>query len=63
MTDTTPAFADNKLNLAKKADDKLNLAENLKLVLERVENISGKEENAGSPFPKMFSESLFLKGH
>ena len=61
MTDTTPAFADNKLNLAEKADDKLNLAE--KFVLERVENILGKGENSGSPFPKMFSVSLFLKGH
>ena len=29
------------------ADDKINVTENLKLVLERVENVIGKGENAG----------------
>ena len=40
------------------AEDKLNLAEKLKFVLERVENIVGKEENAGNQhfllFPQCF---------
>ena len=31
------------------ADDKLTLAEKMKFVLERVENIVGKGENAGYP--------------
>ena len=40
------------------ADNKINVAENLKFVLQRLENIFGKEQNAGYPafssFPTMF---------
>ena len=45
------------------ADDKLNVTENVKVVFQRIENIVGKEENAGylhfliflQCFPKAFS--------
>ena len=43
------------------ADNKLNLAEKLKFVLERVENIVGKGENAGYQhfllFPQCFQKA------
>ena len=42
------------------ADDKINLSEKLKFVLERVENIVGKGENAGYQYfllyPKCFQK-------
>ena len=41
---------DNILGLPKLksfADDKLNVTENIKVVSHRIENIAGKEENAG----------------
>ena len=37
------------------ADDKINVTENMKFVLERVENIMGKGENAG------FQKALFFR--
>ena len=41
----------------------INWSEELKFVVERVENIVGKGENAGdqhfTPFPTMFSKALF----
>ena len=40
-------------------DDQTNATQKLKFVLERMENIVGKGENAGyqhSPFPAMFSK-------
>ena len=43
------AFADNNSNVAKMA----------KLVFDRVENISGKGENAGLLFPKYFQKFTF----
>ena len=43
------------------ADDKINVTEKFKFVLGRVENIMGKEENADSPFPIMFSKGLFVR--
>ena len=47
------AFVDNKINVAKK----------LKFVLQRLENIVGKGENAGNQhfllFPQCFSSLLF----
>ena len=43
------------------ADDNINLAEKLKFVLERVENIAGKGENAGYQhfllFPQCFQKA------
>ena len=43
---------------------KINVTQKLKFVLERVENILGKGENAGykhfSPFPKIFSTAFFF---
>ena len=46
-------------------DDKINLNEKFKLVLGRVENIVGKEENVGYqpffPFPAMFPKGFFLR--
>ena len=48
------------------ADDKINLNKKLKHVLQRVENIEGKGENAGqpafSPFPAMFPKAFFSRG-
>ena len=42
------------------ADDKINVTEKLKFVLERVENIVGKGENAGyQHFLTMFSKGFF----
>ena len=45
------------------ADDKINVAEKLKSVLERVENIVGKGENAGFQhfllFPQCFQKASF----
>ena len=42
------------------ADDKLNVTQNIKVVFHRVENILGKEENAGYQhfllFPKCFQK-------
>ena len=43
-------------NLKAYADDKLNLAEKLKFVLEKVENILGKGENAGYQHFLLFSQ-------
>ena len=44
-------------------DHKINVTEELKFVLERVENIVGKGENAGLPafssFPTRFSKVFF----
>ena len=48
------------------ADDKMHVTEKLTFLLERVENIMGKEENAGYQhfllFPTMFSRNL-IQGH
>ena len=48
------------------ADNNLNVARMTKLVFDRVENIVGKDENAGYQhfpfFPTMFSKALFLQG-
>ena len=47
------------------ADDISNVPEKLKFVLGRVENIVGKEENAGlpafSPFSTMFSKAFIYR--
>ena len=45
------------------ADDKINVTEKLKLILERVENIVGKGENAGYQhfllFPQCFPKASY----
>ena len=45
------------------ADDKINVTQNLKFVLGRIENILGKEENAGYQyfllFPQCFQNACF----
>ena len=45
------------------ADDKINLTQNFKFVLERIENIAGKGENAGYQhfllFPQCFQRASF----
>ena len=50
-------------NMKDFADDKINLTQILYFVLERVENIVGKEENAGYQhfllFPQSFQELSF----
>ena len=63
-----PLPDDKTLNWSKlKAftDNKINVTENLKSVLERVENIVGKGENAGYQhfllFPTVFSKAFFLR--
>ena len=47
------------------AGDKINATKNMNFVLERVENIVGKEENAGYKhfllFPTMFSKGLLFR--
>ena len=40
-------------------DDKINVTEKWKFVSARVKNIVGKGENAGTPFPTMFSKPSF----
>ena len=40
------------------ADDKFIVAKMMISVFDRIENIVGKGENAGSPFPTMFSKAL-----
>ena len=44
------------------ADDKLNVTENTKVVFHRIENIAGKEENAGYQhfllFPQCFQKAF-----
>ena len=45
-------------------DDRINVTEKLKIVLERAENIVGKEENAGYhflPFPQCFQKVSFSR--
>ena len=48
------------------ADDKLRLIQMAKFVLEKIENIVGKEENAGNQhfllFPLMFFKRSLLRG-
>ena len=51
----------DRSNLKGFAEDKIDVTEKLKFVLGRVENIVGKGENAGSPFPTMFSKGFFLR--
>ena len=45
------------------ADDKLNVNQNTEVVLHRIENIEGKEENAGYQyfllFPQCFQKTFF----
>ena len=46
------------------ADDKINVAEKLKFILQRVENIVGKGENAGYHFllfPRCFQKPSFSR--
>ena len=47
------------------ADDKLNVTRNVKVVFHRIENIVGKEENAGYQhfllFPQCFQKAFFLQ--
>ena len=56
---------ENKFKLESFADDKITVTEKLKFVLERVENIAGKGENAGYqhflPFPTMFSKGFLYR--
>ena len=44
------------------ADDKLNATQNIKVLYHRIENIAGKEENAGYQhfllFPRCFQKAL-----
>ena len=63
-----PLPDDNILGLPKMkafADDKLNVIENIKVVFHRIENIAGKEENAGYQhfllFPQCFQKAFFLQ--
>ena len=52
-----PLFDDKILGLSKKrafADDKLNVTQHIKVVFHRIENIVGKEENAG------YKSSIYL---
>ena len=50
------------LKLKAFADDKLNVSENIKVVFYRIENIVGKEENAGHQhfllFPQCFQKAF-----
>ena len=45
------------------AEDKLNFTHNIKVVFHRIENIVGKDENAGNQhfllFPQCFKNSFF----
>ena len=47
------------------ADDKSNVTQNIKAVLHRIENIVGKEENAGYQhfllFPQCFQKGFFIQ--
>ena len=45
------------------ADDKVKLTQNLKFVLERIENIVGKGENAGSSIRKRIPEKTGQFSH
>ena len=57
---------DNKISdwskLKSLADDKLNVTQNIKVVFHRIENIVGKEENAGYKhfllFPRCFQKAF-----
>ena len=59
-------LADDKISglpkLKSFADDKLNLAQNIKVVFHKIENIVGKEENAGYQhfllFPQCFQKAF-----
>ena len=66
---STPAFnplTDDKIldlpKLKAFADDKLNVTQNVKVVFHRIENIVGKEENAGYQhfllFPQCFQKAF-----
>ena len=50
-------------NLKELADDKINVTEKLKFLLESIENIAGKGENAGNQhfllFPQCFQKPFF----
>ena len=56
---------DKILGLPKFADDKLNVTQNVKVVFLRIENIVGKEENAGYQhfllFPQCFQKGILLQ--
>ena len=61
-------LTDNKIlglpKLKASADDKSNVTQNIKVVFNKIENIVGKEENAGYQHffpPQCFSKGLFLK--
>ena len=63
-----PLTDDKILGLTKlkaAADDNLNVTQNIKVVLYRIENILGKEENAGYQhfllFPQSFRKAFFLQ--
>ena len=47
------------------ADDKSNITQNIKVMFHRIENIVGKEENAGYQhfllFPQCFQKGFFLQ--
>ena len=65
QTTISPLQDDNILGLPKLkafADDKLNITENIKVVFYRIENIAGKEENAGYQhfllFPQCFQKAF-----
>ena len=60
---TTKFYTQSKLKAF--ADDKLNMIQMAKFVLDKIENIVGKEENAGYCiffFPRNVFKSLFLQG-
>ena len=65
VTSLNPLPDDNILGLPKLkafADDKLNATENIKAAFHWIENISGKEENAGYQhlllFPQCFQKAF-----
>ena len=63
-------FTDNKIlglpELKAFADNKLNVTQNFKVVFHRIENIVGKEENAGYQhfllFPQCFQKAFSSGG-
>ena len=59
-----PLSDDKILGLSKVkafADDKRNVSQNIKAVFHRIENIVGKEENAGYQHFLIFPHNVFIK--
>ena len=68
VVNVTTLLSDDKIlglpKLKAFADDKSNVTQNIKVVFHRIENIVGKEENAGNQhfllFPQCFQKACFL---